>query len=279
MKTALFGAGGKMGRRLTRNLKDSAYEMLYVEVSEPGIRALREAGLEPTPQAEVLAAADAVILAVPDRLIGRIADEIVPALRPGAMVALLDPAAPRAGDLPGREDIAYFVTHPCHPPVFNEENDPEARKDYFGGVRARQNIVCALMQGTEADYARGEALAKTMFAPVMRAHRITVEQMAVLEPALAETVAASCLTLIREAMDEAVGQGVPEEAARDFLLGHLNIPLAILFGEVDSTFSDGAKLIMRYGQGRLFRPGWRELFTPESVLRQVRVIVNGKLPE
>ena len=30
-----------------------------------------------------------------------------------------------------------------------------------------------------------------MFAPVMRAHRVTVEQMAMLEPALSETVVAT----------------------------------------------------------------------------------------
>ena len=40
------------------------------------------------------------------------------------------------------------------------------------------------MQGPEEDYARGEAIARAMYAPVMRSHRVTVEQMAILEPAL-----------------------------------------------------------------------------------------------
>ena len=109
-------------------------------------------------------------------------------------------------------------------------------------MQAQQNIVCALMQGAEEDYANGEAIARRMFAPVMSAHRVTVEQMAILEPVLSETVAATCLTIIREAMDEAIRRGVPAEAARDFLLGHINIQLAMFFGEIDTPLSDGAKL-------------------------------------
>ena len=45
---ALMGAGGKMGCRVTDNLKDSAYEMLYLEVGEAGVARLvaGEAGQE-----------------------------------------------------------------------------------------------------------------------------------------------------------------------------------------------------------------------------------------
>jgi len=43
----------------------------------------------------------------------------------------------------------------------------------------------------------------------------------VVQPALSETVAATCITVIREVMDEAIRRGVPEEAARDSLLRHL----------------------------------------------------------
>ena len=48
----------------------------------------------------------------------------------------------------------------------------------------------------------GEEIAKTIWAPVMRSHRVTVEQMAMLEPGLSETVCASLLDVMREAMDE-----------------------------------------------------------------------------
>jgi hypothetical protein len=275
---ALLGAGGKMGCRLTDNLKDHpAYGMRYVEVGQAGIENLRARGLSATARDEALAEADVVILALPDRLLGRIAGEIVPKLNRGAMVMLLDPAAAYAGELPDRGDISYFVTHPCHPPVFNDETG-DARRDFFGGVLARQAIVCALMQGPEEDYAKGEAIATAMYAPVTRAHRVTVEQMALLEPAMAETVTACCITIIREAMDEAIRRGVPAEAARDFMLGHVNIPLAIVFGEVSSPFSDGAKLIIEHGKKRLFRPDWKQVFEPESVKEQVKAIVRGTPP-
>jgi D-apionate oxidoisomerase len=60
---------------------------------------------------------------------------------------MLDAAAPHAGELPEREDITYFVTHPCHPPIFNDETDPKAKTNYFGGVHAKQHIVCAADAG------------------------------------------------------------------------------------------------------------------------------------
>jgi Arc/MetJ family transcription regulator len=276
----LFGAGGKMGCRLTDNLKDDPkYRLLCVEVSEAGVANLKERGLAPTAQEAALSEADVVILALPDRIIGRIAHAIVPRMQPGALLMTLDPAAPHAGELPERADVSYFVTHPCHPPVFNDESG-DARRDFFGGVLAKQNIVCALMQGPESDYARGEAVARAMYAPVMNAHRVTVEQMAILEPAMAETVAACCITIIREAMDEAIRRGVPADAARDFMLGHVNIPLAIVFGEVSSPFSDGAKLIIEHGRQMLFHPDWRErVFAPESVKEQVVAIVQGTPPK
>ena len=276
---ALFGAGGKMGCRLTDNLRDRAeYRMLYVEVGDAGMENLRRRGLATTPEDEAAAGADVIILALPDRILGRAARAIVPKMKPGAMAMLLDPAAAHAGEMPERADIAYFVTHPCHPPVFNDE-EGEARRDFFGGISAKQAIVCALMQGTEEDYARGEAIATAMYAPVTRAHRVTVEQMAILEPAMAETVTACCITIIGEAMDEAVRRGVPPEAARDFMLGHVNIPLAIVFGEVSSPFSDGAKLIIEHGRKMLFQPDWKRVFEPESVREQVRAIVDGTPPE
>ena len=42
----------------------------------------------------------------------------------------------------------------------------------------------------------------------MRSHRVTVEQMAMLEPALAETMCASLLEVMREGVDEVVRRGV-----------------------------------------------------------------------
>ncbi len=272
---ALFGAAGKIGARIARLLHaDSTYQTLFVEGGEAGEARLRANGLTPTARAEAIQAADVVILAVPDLFIGKIAGEIVPGLKSGALVIGLDPAAPHSGKLPPRPDISYFITHPCHPPVYNDETTPAARSDYFGGI-AKQNIVCALMQGPEAHYALGEEIARKMFAPVMNAHRITVEQMAILEPALVETVTIACMQLIRDAMDEAVNHGVPYDAARDFLLGHINIDIAILFGFLNAQFSDGAKLAAKRGAEQIFQPDWKKVFEPENILREVRSITEG----
>lgn len=276
---AIFGAGGKMGCRLTDNLVKFDHTLLLVEVSDAGKERVARRGFQTTPAAAALARAEIVILALPDRVLGKVAHEVVPQLKAGTMVITLDPAVAHAGGLPARDDISYFVTHPCHPNVFDHlETGPE-RADFFGGVHARQAIVCALMQGPEADYARGEALARQFYGPVTNSHRITVEQMAILEPTMAETCGIALVMALREALEEAVRRGVPRAAAEDFMYGHIKVELGIGFGRAQFPFSDGAKLIAEYGRRRLFQKDWLSLFSPESVQEQVRMIVNGRLPE
>jgi len=272
---ALFGAGGKMGCRLVDNLVRTEHRLLPVEVGEAGRQNLATRDLSAVEADTALAEADVVILALPDTRLGAVSHEVVPKMKSGAMLMTLDPAAAHAGVLAERDDVAMFVTHPCHPPLWNDE-EGDARRDFFGGVKAKQNIVCALMKGTDEDYAQGEQVAKDMYAPVIRSHRISVEQMAILEPAMAETVTAMCCTIIREAMDEAIARGVPPEAARDFMMGHVNIPLAIVFGEAGNPFSDGAKLIIEYGRRRVVQEDWKKVFEPESVREQVTAIVEGR---
>jgi D-apionate oxidoisomerase len=240
---ALFGAAGKMGARISRRMRENAeYQTMYVEAGEAGMTRLKERGDQPTPAEEAAHCADIIILAVPDKLIGKIAKGVVPQMKPGAMMILLDPAAPHGGELPERKDITYFVCHPCHPPIVNDETDPEARMDFFGAVKAKQHVVAALMQGPEEDYARGEAAVRAMFSPVMNVYRVTVEQMAILEPALSETVVLTCMVIITEAIEEAVKHGVPPEAARQFILGHMNVNMGILFNYIISALSDEAIL-------------------------------------
>jgi D-apionate oxidoisomerase len=279
MIIAIFGAGGKMGCRITDNLRKTAHDMRYVEVSPAGVERLKQRGLETTAHEQAVAEADVAVFALPDNLIGRVAPTIVPGLKSGAMVICLDPAAPFGGQLPQRDDITYFVTHPCHPPIVNDEVTPEAKRDFFGGIAAKQHIVCALMQGPESDYARGEEVCREMFAPVMRAHRVTVEQMAILEPALSETTVATCMVIIREAIDEAVKRGVPEQAAMDFILGHMNVNMGILFGYIGSPFSDGALKAIERGRRKLFKDDWKTaVFEPEAVREEIRAIVQATTP-
>ncbi|HEY7424023.1 MAG TPA: phosphogluconate dehydrogenase C-terminal domain-containing protein [Gemmataceae bacterium] len=276
---AIFGAAGCMGTRASNTLaRDPSYRLLYVEKGEAGLCRLRERGLRPTVQAEALAAADVILLTVPDEHIGDVAAEIVPWMKSGAMLLCLDAAAPHAGKLPRRDDVSYFVTHPAHPPVFNDEVNPAARRDFFGSGLAKQAIVSALMQGPESDYARGERIARVLFGPVLRSHRVTVEQMALLEPVLSETVAAACLSIIREAMDEAIHRGVPAQAARDFLLGHIHIELAILFNEIDWQFSTGCRQAIADACPRLFRSDWKKVFDPEAVRASAETISTPRKP-
>lgn len=270
---ALFGAGGKMGMRLGRNLAASRFETRHVEVSPAGQQRVEDAyGVGCVPAEQAIIGAEVVILAVPDTHVGAVAKELLPKLAAGTIVVILDAAAPHAGHLPERADITYFITHPCHPPIFNDETEPAAKADHFGGIAAKQHIVNALMQGPEEHYALGEEVARAIWAPVMRSHRVTVEQMAILEPGLSETVCATLLDAMREAMEEAIVRGVPREAARDFLLGHMNILAAVTFEEVQGVFSDACNKAIVFGKDTILKPDWKRLFEPEEIRDSVRRI-------
>ncbi len=279
-KIAILGAGGKMGCRLIDNLRKcpAQHQLLLVEVGEAGRQRISDRGLSTTPEKQALLEADVVILALPDRLLGAIARTVVPQARPGTIFITLDPAAALAGDLPQRDDVTYFVTHPCHPNVFDHFETSEEREDFFGGVHARQAIVCALMQGPDEHYAIGEGLAKQFYGPVTRSHRITVEQMAILEPTMAETCGIALVRALREVLEEAIRRGVPRAAAEDFMYGHIKVELGIAFGLAPFPFSDGAILISGYGKERIFKDDWLKLFEPASVKEQTQMIVKGTAP-
>ncbi|WP_304413104.1 phosphogluconate dehydrogenase C-terminal domain-containing protein [Paracoccus sp. PAMC 22219] len=273
-KVALLGAGGKMGVRLATNLARTDFHVAHVELSTSGQARLKaETGLDCVPQDNALDGAQVVILAVPDTVIGKVAAAIVPVLAPGTMVVILDAAAPFAGHLPERDDITYFVTHPCHPPIWNDEDTPEGRADHFGGVAAKQGVVNALMQGPEEHYNLGERVAKAIYAPVARSHRVTVKQMAMLEPGLSETVCASLMAVMREALDECVARsGVSHECARDFLLGHMNILGAVLFNERDGAFSDACNKAIEFGKPMLMRDDWKRVFEWDEITASIERI-------
>lgn len=274
-KIALLGAGGKMGVRLATNLQGAPYEVAHVEVSDVGKKRLKDAiGADCVDQSSALADADVVLMAVPDALIGKIAHTFVDQLKPGCAVIMLDAAAPWAGELPERADVTYFVTHPCHPSIFRYEPTAEAQKDYFGGVKAEQAIVCALMQGPEEHYALCEDVAKTIYKPVNRSHRVTVEGLAILEPGLSETIGATLVTALREATDRAVEKGVPKEAAMDFMLGHLGIEMGILFEDFPGQFSDGAIYAINQAKPKLLKDDWLRVLEPDEIKKSVEEICN-----
>src|SRR5665647_3892886 len=96
-KVTLVGAGGKMGMRLTHNLKNAHYEMTYLEVSPVGIEKLTEKGISVSLPNDAIPFADVVILAVPDVALGKVSATFIPMMKSGALVVTLDPAAALAG--------------------------------------------------------------------------------------------------------------------------------------------------------------------------------------
>ena len=270
---SLVGAGGKMGVRLTDNfLTHTHYDVKYLEVNEQGIANLAQRSVSVTHQDEAIAKSDVVILALPDVAIGKISEQIIPMMKPGALVLTLDPAAPIDGVIFHRDDLGYVIAHPCHPSVFNWEPTEAAFRDFYGGISAKQSIVVALMHGTEAHYTLGEKVSQDMYMPIDKTYRITLEQMATLEPAMVETLAQTCMEVVKEGFDIIVSKGVPADAARDFVLGHLRIQMAVLFKEVNGTFSDAAYKISKRAKPILFKEGWQKIFEMEDIKEQVKDI-------
>jgi hypothetical protein len=269
-----------MGLRIARALgEDPDYELFSIEEFADARARLEELGRAVQEPKDALPRADVAVLAVADNAIGEVAERVVPLLPSGALVVCLDPAAPLAGKLPERADIAYFVTHPTHPPLYEllAEEDVAIRRDYWGLQGARQSIVSALVSGPEAAFARGEQLARRIFHPVLRSHRVTLEQLALLEPAMAETVTMTCVYALREALDEVIARGVPEQAARDFMLGHLQILIAFAFGELDSSsVSQAAWQILAEAREVIFRPDWKRVFERDELLASVTRIAEAR---
>ena len=261
-KLAFIGAGGKMGRIICKRLREADMDLRCVEIAAAGIAALREIGLDVTPAQQAVADADAVVFAVPDADVVRIMHETVPRISAGALVVMLDPCVAHAGKLPERDDIGYFVSHPCHHSFLEQR-----------AGRRGQHIVTALVQGGEEHYGLGVKIARIMYRPVLDVHRLTIDQMAYLEPALSETVAGACIFAIKEGLDEVVRRGVPEKAARDFLLGHITASLGVVFAG-RGFFSDAAWKIKRLGMELLFRDDWKKTLTPEGVRQQVAVALG-----
>ena len=271
----LVGAGGKMGCRLTDNfLKCPQYNVHYLEVSEQGIDNLAKRGVQTSDHGTVIPSSDVVILALPDIVIGKLSQKIIPLMKPGALVLTLDPAAPLDGVISHRDDLGYVIAHPCHPSVFNWEPDESSFRDFYGGISAKQSIVVALMYGTDEQYAIGERIAQDMYQPIDRTHRITLEQMAILEPAMVETLAQTCMEVVKEGYDKIISLGVPADAARDFVLGHLRIQIAVLFKEVNGSFSDAAYKISKRAKPILFKENWQRIFDMDDIRMQVKDITG-----
>ncbi len=272
---AILGAGGKMGFRVTRKIRDAGFDLRAVEIGEVGRQRLSEAGIAAIERDVALRGAEVVVLAIPDSAIGQVAREIVPHLDPGTILIILDAAAPYAGALPERADITYVVGHPCHPPLYSELDDIDQRRDVHGGV-APQSIVVALVQGPEEHYAIGAAICEAMWSPIIRTHRVTLEQLAILEPGLSEMIAMPFIDVMTEAIDECVEKyGIAREAAFDFLIGHINVEVSMWFGFTPKVPSDAALRLMRFAKSRVVQDTWREALSPATVREASELIARG----
>ena len=155
---ALIGAGGKMGCRLTDNFLKETYQRrlrggFATRAGEPASRGV-----------EVCDASSACRPRTCDpgrarRRPGRVAADVVPAMKAGALLMTLDPAAPLDGQVPDAR--RHRLCHRASLPSIGLQlgADREGFRDFYGGVTAKQAIVCALMYGTEADYERGVEMA------------------------------------------------------------------------------------------------------------------------
>jgi hypothetical protein len=259
---AVIGAGGKMGQRVSNNLAKSSYTTLYAEASPAGVAHIESLGRTVTATDEAVKGADVVILAVPDVVLGKVSESVVPAMKSGAIILTLDPAAAYAGLLAARDDIHYAVAHPCHPSVFLERTTKEEWADTFGGVAAPQEVIAALEGVDESSPVRELAtqVISTIYAPVIAVHYVTVKQLAVLEPTLVETIACMVGAFLKEALEETVdGVGVPYEAARAMLYGHTWIALTNgLRGS--NPFSDACHIAMDYGRESIVKDDWKKIF-------------------
>jgi hypothetical protein len=201
---------------------------------------------------------------VPDLALGSVSKELVPLAKSGAIVLTLDPAAAYAGLLADRADVVYASAHPCHPSVFLQRTTPEEYADTFGGIAAPQDVIASVESDSAGDRAKVEETVRTIYAPVLDVHWVTLKQLAQLEPTLVETVACMVGQLLKDALAETVRIGVPEEAARAILLGHTQVALAnTLRG--DNPFSDACLIAMDYGRESIVREDWTKIFDDDQL--------------
>ncbi len=261
----VIGAGGKMGMRISANFQKSDYQVFYVENSPKAQEQVTAQGRELSDAASVVPLSDVVILAVPDIVLGKVSEGVVPQMKAGAILLTLDPAAAYANLIAHRDGIDYAVAHPCHPSVFLERYTKEEHADAFGGIAAVQHVAASYETGSDAQKAELSKVISVMYGPVEAVHWVTVTQLAYLEPTLVETVACMVGAFMKEALDETVKHsGVPEEAAKAMLYGHIQIALAVAF-RATNPFSDACMIAMEYGREKIVKPDWKQIFDQKEL--------------
>jgi hypothetical protein len=278
----VIGAGGKMGTRVTNNLKKHPedFELHCCETSDAGIASIKARGLSVVAPESVIPKSDVIVLAIPDVVIKKVSVGVVAAMRPGSTMIILDPAAAVARELALRDDCTFAVTHPCHPSWFFDQDSPEARQDHFGGIAGKQDIVMAKIQGDDAKFAQAKRVSEVMFSPVLNAYVMGIRDIAFLEPTLVEILGASTLFAMAETVNEAVRRGIPREAAVSFLTGHINILSAVFLGKLGNVqVSDACKVAVGLGNRLVLRDDWRKIWDDEVLDKSIATMLHPEQPQ
>lgn len=280
IKVTVIGAGGKMGTRVTNNLMKhtDAVTLSFVENSEAGQKAIREKGYETVSAEAAVPDSDITVLAVPDTLIKVISTEIVKLLRPGSTLIILDPAAAVAKELTMRDDCTFVVTHPCHPSYFIDQDSYEARHDYFGGINGKQDIVMALIQGSDERFEEARRVSEMMFEPVEHSYVLGLRDIAFLEPTLVELLGATCLYAMAETVNEAARRGIPKEAAVSFLTGHIFNLSANFLGLLNARVSDACLVAIDLGNRLVLREDWKKIWNDEVLDQVIGTMLHPEKP-
>lgn len=280
IKVTVIGAGGKMGTRVTNNLMKhmDSVALSFVENSEAGQKAIREKGYELVSAEAAVPDSDITVLAVPDTLIKVISTEIVKLLRPGSTLIILDPAAAVAKELALRDDCTFAVTHPCHPSYFIDQDSYEARHDYFGGISGKQDIVMALIQGSDERFDEARRISEMMFEPVEHSYVLGLRDIAFLEPTLVELLGATCLHAMAETVNEAARRGIPKEAAVSFLTGHIFNLTANFLGLLNARVSDACLVAIDLGNRLVLREDWKQIWNDEVLDQVIGTMLHPEKP-
>lgn len=279
---SVIGAGGKMGTRVTNNLAKhpDTVELYFCETSAAGVASIKERGFSTTPADTAVPKSDIVVLAVPDVIIKAVSVGIVGMMTPGSTLIILDPAAAVAKELALRDDCTFVVTHPCHPSYFMDQDTYEARHDYFGGVAGKQDIVMALIQGDDRNFASSRTVSELMFAPVANSYVMGIRDIAFLEPTLVEILGASTLFAMAETVNEAERRGIPREAAVSFLTGHINILSAVFLGKMGNVqVSDACKVAVGLGNRLVLRDDWKRIWEDDVLDKAIATMLHPDDPK
>jgi len=273
---SVIGAGGKMGTRVSNNLAKYTDDitMYLCENSPQGVEGIQKRGFGVIASQEAVPKSDVIILAVPDTLINIVSQDIVKMMRPDTTLMILDPAAAVAKELALRDDCTFAVAHPCHPSYFLDQDTPEARQDYFGGVAGKQDIVMAKIQGSDDNFAKARKIGEIMFAPVMHSYVMGVRDIAFLEPTLVEILGATTLYAMAETVKEAERRGIPRAAAESFLSGHIYNLSANFLGKLNAKVSDACMVAIELGNQLVLREDWKRIWDDDVLDKSIQTMLH-----